>query len=1148
MNNQESLFQELDTARFGDYRTHQNLIIPKLLQKASLKTSLKDKKYNRAYETILKWADLETQGSLLKRKETTLEPEFIPEIFSALGYIRFSNSLETWDFESQYFIDGGKADGVIGFLGKNKEPVIKAVLELKSPTVNLDRDRFGGRTAVQQCWDYLNNLPDCPWGIVCNYVSIRLYHRRRTPRTYQLFTLQDLHRPDIFAQFYYLFERGGLLASAPDRPARADLLLEESGEHQSKIGDELYQNYNYNRLRLIHHLTRPPHNKTMDNAIRIAQKILDRIIFIAFCEDRSLLPQHSLYVAYKQIPPFHRATNPRWRNFLDLFRSIDEGNSVNNVARYNGGLFQYDEEVDGLELDDDWTSFFNSVGEYDFRDEVNVEVLGHLFERSINDIEKIRLGGLFQLENEIETRAKMLKSAHRKREGIFYTPPELTAYIVKQTVGKLISERFSIIAAQYKLDNSQLMSQEPNEKIGKYWRDCYMALQEMRIVDPACGSGAFLIAAFDFLEAKYLDVLDQLSFHDKSINYRIIDQIPDLILEKNLFGVDLSQEAVEITQLALWIRSAQPGRILSDLSANIRLGNSLVSDPKVHPKALNWEETFPKIFQSASKGFDCVLGNPPWERLKLQEREFFDAASTEIASTVRAADRQRKIEELKKKNSELYEKYETEKKNAEQILKYIRESGEYPLTGIGDVNTYMVFAELAGKILSPGGYGGLLIPSGIATDHSTRIFFQDIVEKKRLVALYDFENRKKLFPDTDPRYKFSIFLFSGEEIQNETTDFVFFIHEMKDLEVRRRHIQLSPSDFALFNPSTKTCPVFRTKQDAEITRSIYRRIPILIDRTRTKGGNPWGIRFFTMFHQTNDSALFISKDYLKKEGYVREGQSWQKGESIYLPLYEGKMVQAYDHRAASIFIKDINWFRQGQKITTSVVEHINPEFSTHPRWWVEEKEVLRVLKGKMESAFLIFKSITSPTNRRTMIATYIPFSAVQNSIPIIFFDTSISARKRLCFLANLNCIALDYVARQKVGGVNLNFFIVEQLPIFLPTLFDHQCPWKKDETLENWISERVFKLTCTSEDMRPLGEEAGFDPPVHPWNDDERNDLIAQLDAAFLHLYGLSREEVQYIITTFQTLDSEDSSIFDLRSQEERILNFYDDISQSILY
>jgi hypothetical protein len=225
------------------------------------------------------------------------------------------------------------------------------------------------------------------------------------------------------------------------------------------------------------------------------------------------------------------------------------------------------------------------------------------------------------------------------------------------------------------------------------------------------------------LEEYYLDLTETLEGVDPEAGATLRGQIADFILHDNLFGVDLSPEAVEITQLALWLRSAQRGKTLADLSQNIVRGNSLVTDPEVDPMAMRWQDTFSEVFSRSEPGFECVIGNPPWERMKLQEREFFDSLVPEIATAVNAATRRRLIADLETKNPDIYEQYGKAKTAAEKTLDHVRNSGRYPLCGKGDINTYAVFAELAKTIVARGGRVGLLVPSGIATDNTTKDFF-----------------------------------------------------------------------------------------------------------------------------------------------------------------------------------------------------------------------------------------------------------------------------------------------------------------------------------------------------------------------------------------------------------------------------------------
>jgi hypothetical protein len=858
--------EEIHPSQYGESHRRRNLFLPRNLKACSTDQRLRGEAQEQAHKIILKWAEMESSGKLEKRKETELEGEFLTQVFGeALGYKLFSDNEELWNLKPKFSINGGEADAAIGVFRQGQKNSPSAVIELKGPTVNLDRDKFNGRTAVRQCWDYLDELPKCSWGIVCNYVSFRLYHRNHTSRAYEHFALKDLRDIETFRQFYYIFERGGLLPVTLGQRPRAEILLDDSNKRQREVGDELYKDYHDNRILLIDHLKNVL-NKPLETAIKISQKLLDRIIFVAFCQNRDLLPKHSIHRAWSQVSPFEQVTNPKWQNFLKLFKSIDKGNPEWGVSPYNGGLFIEDPDVDNLQLDDSWTTFFNRIGSYDFRYEVNVDVLGHLFEQSVHEIERITLSGFFEPKTEAE-QPKMVKSAERKRFGIYYTPPEFTGFIVNNTIGKVIDERFDQIAKQHSVKYEDAEFGKPSNKLAQFWTECLNTLREIKIVDPACGSGAFLIQAYYLLEERYQDVITQISYHSQKTQEELLEEIPNFILHENLFGVDLSPEAVGITQLALWIRSAQKGKTLADLSKNIVCGNSLVEDTAVHPRAKKWEETFPHIFNRANRGFDCVIGNPPWERMKVQEREFFDAAGIpEIAAAVNAATRRKLIEKLEKKDPELYQCYITAKDSAGKTLDYIRKCGRYELTGKGDINTYAVFAELAKNIVAPEGQVGLLVPSGIATEHTTKDFFGELTSSSRLGALYDFENMAPIFPDVHHSYKFCILLFGGEKRKSKEADFVFFAHQIEELKDSKRHISLSGKDFKLLNPNTQTCPVFRSSKDAELTKAIYRRVPVLVDRNRKEGGNLWVIKFLRMFDQTNNAEFFKDAEDLKKTG------------------------------------------------------------------------------------------------------------------------------------------------------------------------------------------------------------------------------------------------------------------------------------------
>jgi len=1142
-------------------RKHDSLFLPTLLAKEAGSWADLGKAKDAAYAVIVKWADLESSGQLAKIKETSANADFLNTVFGdALGYKAKTDDPTDFGVEREYYVPGvGPVDGALGPFPKAKSPL--AIIELKSSDVDLDRDKSNGRTAVQQAWDYLNALPDCPWAIVSNFSVIRLYHRNKTQRAYEEFTLQKLRDRDTFNEFYWLLKRSSLFPTKATPKPPIIALLEKTGARQKNVGEALYKSYREQRNQLIWHLVHEQ-KKPLDDAIRIAQKLLDRVVFIAFCEDRGLLPPETLKRAWTQVPAYSKAVNPRWQNFVGLFHLVDKGGEeIDLQVGFNGGLFRHDPELDDLDLKDEpFVNALRGFGEYDFAQEVNVEVLGHLFERSITDLEKLRVGGVFALTGGDPTQSASEKSAQRKRMGIYYTPPAFTGLIVNRTVDALVEERFEAHAKKHAVDRDT--GKDPNGAyIAEYWRDCLSTLRDLKIVDPACGSGAFLIRAYEALESHYNEVVGHLILAEaprEDDARRLRDSIPDWILTDNLHGVDLSEEGVEITQLALWIRSARKGRTLRDLSHNIICGNSLVDDQTVHPRARAWNAAFPEVFARGGDraGFDCVIGNPPWERVRLQSREFFEFIAPEIAGARSASHMNRAIEALRVTNPELYERWCQALGMSVRMASYARESGRFPLTAKGDINLYALFAEEVRRLVSPGGLVGILVPSALATHDKTKALFNAIMSGGHLACFYDFENRKGAFEDVHRSFKFAAVIFGGAKKTFRNSDFVFFAHTVEEVDPlnKKRHIPLTAAQIARVNPNTKTCPIFRTRRDADLTIKLYERVPVLIEEGRASGGNEWGIEFMRMLDQAADSSHFVDADWCKSRNLKLVGNVYEGSSVRMLPLYEAKMVQAFDHRASSVLESEDNNIRTGEKDETKPVQYGNPAFAVLPRWWVDAHTVSKIMKEKAAPYYLCYKRITSATNERTVIAAFVPHVAVAHPAPLLLTQASISARRRCCLLASLNSFVLDFAARQKVGSTDLDYFVIRQLPVLPPDTYVDKCPWSKRETLEHWISERVLKLSCTANDMIPLADACGFKGStgrgVHIWKEAERRELRAELDAAYFRLYGVEREDAAYMLTTFNhtgyippDLREKDGPEWEKGSIGEMVLDTYDHLA-----
>ena len=542
---------------------------------------------------------------------------------------------------------------------------------------------------------------------------------------------------------------------------------------------------------------------------------------------------------------------------------------------------------------------------------------------------------------------------------------------------------------------------------------------------------------------------------------------------------------------------------------------------------LHWEAAFPGVWQywqnaRPEGGFDAVIGNPPWDRIKLQEVEWFATRSPDLARAPTAAARHAAVRRLRDAGDPLAAAFDDAKNRADQLGNVVRASGHYPLLGGGDINLYSLFVERALHLIKPDGLIGLLTPSGIYADKTAADFFKTVSTDGRVAGLFDFENRKIFFKDIHASFKFCALIFGGEARRFDETRCAFFLHDTADISDAERCFPLAPADFARVNPNTGTAPVFRTRRDADITRRIYERHPVLVDRSGGGEHKAWPVRYVRMFDMANDSHLFCTAAQLEADGfYPVEGNRWKRGEDLYLPLYEGKMVQAYDHRAASIVNREGNLFRPGQPDRTLDEEYLDPGFSPRPRYWVSEQESSIAWNSQW---FLAFKDITATTNIRTMIAAIVPQVGCGHTLPLLVLTKSgFSSEDAACLLANLNNFGFDYVARQKVQATHLTWYILEQLPIIAPTDYDRRFG---GQTARELVRDHVLRLTYTAHDVAPFARDLGTNSPPFPWDAEARRHMRARLDALYFHLYGLDRNDADYVLSTFPIVQRDDEKQF----------------------
>lgn len=586
---------------------------------------------------LARWAELVSSGRIDRFKETELLPEFVTLFFNrVLGYRGASDGGAAWTLSHQRHVEVESefADAVLGRFAADAAPRFTVAVEVKGPKDPLDRPFAGRRlSAVDQAYRYAINLP-CDWLIVTSMREIRLYAKATDQHSYEAFATEQVARDEAtLARFVFLLGADRVV------PESGRCHLADLAEESERVGRELtrtfYDAYARMRLDVFRRLVADNPVVPRETLVGCTQRILDRVLFCAFCEDRGLLPSDTLKKAYEHADPYH--PRPIWENFRGLFAAVNRGNAALGIHAYNGGLFADTDPVfESLVVADEVCRHFRDLGSYDYREAaaaaaaeigrslIDVDILGHIFEQSIADLEKLRADVAAGAE---EPAAEKKRPSRRKSEGVFYTPAFVTRTIVEQALGGAMADRFEALrqarAAEakgaakaaladpkvYDLDALKPPARTALVDLWEAWQD---ELATVRLLDPACGSGAFLIEAFDQLHAAYQASNERLQ---ELRGRRSLFDLDKRILEHNLYGVDLNEEAIEICRLSLWIKTASRGKALTSLDHSIRAGNSIVADPAVHPRAFDWQAAFPEVF--AAGGFDVVVGNPPYVRQEL---------------------------------------------------------------------------------------------------------------------------------------------------------------------------------------------------------------------------------------------------------------------------------------------------------------------------------------------------------------------------------------------------------------------------------------------------------------------------------------------------------------------------------------------------
>ncbi|WYL93593.1 MAG: DNA methyltransferase [Gloeotrichia echinulata IR180] len=1219
-----------------------------------------------ADEIAIAWGDAKAYWAAFRRQLDRLDADdtatsvtrelWVVPLLRSLGYNPvYTAKAEV--VEGQTYAISHRAE-----LGENKPPIhiigCRIKVDHRPPS---GTPRLSAHALVQE---YLNKTEHL-WAIATNGFRWRLLRDSSlmTRLTYIEFDLEQILNGENFAEFglfYRLFHRSRLPEGVDD----ADKCLleyyhQEALQQGGRVRDRLRDGVEKALIQLGTGFLQHPENEHLRQKFgvrgralapldsdalkrnyeleyyRQLLRLIYRLLFLMVAESRNLLigddvEKARIYREYYSIERLRElAERPHWRRegFQDLWQGLrvtfllfDEnwrGKHL-GLSPLNGDLFgSYTlPALDGCAIDNhDLLIAIRELSLYQDKGQLrrinyaalDVEELGSVYE------------SLLDFHPEISPKNyefKLVFGSERKTTGSYYTPPQLVQQLIKTALEPVIEEKVRSCALA-PLDSDALK------------RNYEQSLLSLKIVDPACGSGHFLLAAARRVGKELAKVrTGEAEPGSEPLKLAIRD-----VIQNCIYGVDLNPLAVDLCKVALWIEGFSRGLPLNFLDHRIKCGNSLVGVmdlsclnegipdeafkpltgddkklstqfkkrnknerekagqlstgekletdnvdyaemwrqlgviPETTPQevkskqkqyqenlqesswwlkysacnlwtaaffmsltehhlqllptteALNrlkrekvekirksednyelritnyelskivdaanklaeekhffhWCLEFPEVFEQG--GFNCVLGNPPWERIKLQEKEFFASQSAEIANAVNKAAREKLIKELPRKNPELAQAWEDAKHDAEAQGKFIRESGRFPLTAVGDINTYAVFAETTRKLISSEGRVGVIVPTGIATDDTCKRFFGDLTQKQALASLYDFENRQAIFTSVHRSYKFSLLAISGKPIKRG--NFAFFLTRTKQLDNQARLFQLSPQDIALINPNTLTCPIFRTSHDAELTKKIYQRVPVL--ENEKTGRNPWGISFMRMFDMANDSGLFKN----------------EAGDGL-VPLYEAKMFHQFDHRWAT-------YTNNGNTRDLTDEEKGDASFAVQPRYWVSRAEVENKLAGKWDKNWLLgWRDICRSTDERTAIFSVLPKSGCGDTV-LLMLPQIENIILILCLFANINSLVFDFVAKQKVAGTHLKFFTMRQLPVLPPELY----------TAEDikFISRRVLELVYTTWDMQPFAKDMGYDGEPFGAKAQLRTALLrAELDAYYAKLYGLTRDELRYIL------------------------------------
>ena len=1159
-------------------------------------------------------------------------------------------------------------------------------LDTPLPELGDDRRR---RSAFGLLQEYLNASGTALWGLATDGLSLRIA-RDNASLTRPAWVEADLARiftEELYSDFatLWLLAHESRFGRAKDSPESCPLeAWREAGRQEgTRARDKLSDGFREALQILGQGFLSHAANRMLRTALHAGDltkegyfgqilRLVYRLVFLLTIEERDLLHPKEASDSARRLyaegyglrrlrdravrGSAHDRQGDLWESVRIVFRSLAGGESRLGLPAL-AGLFATEEcpDLDGAKLENRallgalfrlaWLREPSGLVRVNWRD-MGPDELGYVYEGLLELVPQITADGRsFTFAGANESRGHA-----RKTSGSYYTPDELVQLLLSSAVDPVVE---------------RTISAHPEDAVD--------ALLDLAIVDPACGSGHFLLAAARRLADRIARIRAGGTPTPDDYQHALRD-----VVQRCIYGVDMNPLAVEICKVGLWMESIDPGLPLTFLESHIRCGNSLIGTsralmgdqvpdaawavlegddrrlalslkrrnrdeaagqqrlpfesrseagtldeamraveqaldtdpdalaekqrrwqdlltseayeheklvadvwcaaflwPKVEPGPVaeaapttatwlalrdrekppspvlvetarwiaeeydlfHWELAFPQVF--ARGGFDVVLGNPPWERVKLQEQEFFARREPSIAKARNAAARKKRIAALPATNPVLWRDWTRASRTAQGLSHFMRQSGRYPLCGKGDVNTYALFAEHNWRVLAPHGSAGFIVPGGIVSDDTTKDYFQALLNRSALASVHHFENESFVFKGLHHAYRF-VLLTIGACPQ---ADLVFYARRAVDLDDRWRHFALTPSEFATINPSTRTCPTFRSRRDADINLAMYRRAGVLW-REEVPDGNPWGLRFLSMFHMANDSGLFRTRAELASAGWKLDAAQFEKDGEVVLPLYEAKMIHQFDHRFGSYEVQSEAQANQGKLPELDHAAHADPGRTTLSRYWVHEDEVAARLDDTWDRDWLLgWRDIARASDIRTVISCVVPRAAANHTFPLMM--TSSDPQLVASLYANLSSIPFDYCARQKVGGTHLTFFTMRQLPAFRPGTYAGPAPWAPSIRVRDWLLTRVLELTYTAWGLRAFAEDCGDDGPPFIWDSARRFQLRCEIDAAFFHLYGISRDDTAYILDTFHVLEKSETREYGEYRTKWSVLETYDALASA---